>query len=142
MTDSTPTDDLMQSLARAVACGRTVSAWARNTDVSPKVARRWSELPEFKPIVEQCRIRHAERLVGKAATRAERALDRISELAEHPGLPNVSLAAAKAVVEKWIALTEHFLQEKKYQELMGRVNALHERRAGGGFTGGGRARSG
>jgi hypothetical protein len=65
-----------------------------------------------------------------------------SELAEHPGLPNVSLAAAKAVVEKWIALTEHFLQEMKYQELMGRVNALHERRAGGGFTGGGRAGSG
>src|SRR5580658_5087763 len=117
MINEAPTTELMRSLARAVSCGRTISAWARSADVTPEVARGWSQLREFSVILEQCRIRHAERLVGRIATRAERAIDRLAELSEYGDSPHISLAATKAVLDQWVELTGHFLQEKKFQEL-------------------------
>jgi hypothetical protein len=62
--DST-TEVLMRKLARAVARGRTVTAWARNCDVSIESAHRFTELPEFRDTVEKIRLEHAEGLVGK-----------------------------------------------------------------------------
>jgi hypothetical protein len=117
MINAQPSAEMMRSLARAVSCGRPVSAWARNADISPEVARGWSELPEFKPVIEQCRVRHAERLVGRIGTRAERAIDRLAELSEHRDLTNVSLAATRSVLDQWVKLTEQFVQARQFQEL-------------------------
>ena len=117
MINDPPNAELMLSLARAVSYGHTVSSWARNADVNPDVARGWSQLPEFGVVLEQCRIRHAERLVGRVATRAQRAIDRLAELSECEDLPNVSLAGTRAVLDQWVKLTEHFLQEKKFQKV-------------------------
>ena len=52
---------LMRSLARAVSRGRTVTGWARSNDVSAEAAFAWAELPEFRGLVEKCRLDHAER---------------------------------------------------------------------------------
>ena len=120
----------MRSLSRAVARGRTIGAWARQNDVFPETAQQWSELPEFQEMLDMYRLRHAERLVGKIGRRAERAIDRLVELSELINKPSVSLGATKAIIEKWIVLTDHFIQAWKFQDLTMRVKALSEKRKG------------
>ncbi len=111
------TGDFMRSLAEAIAVGETVAAWARSKDVYVEIAREWVERPAFIALVEKCRIEHAESMVGKIATHVERAIERLVELSENIRKPAISLAAAKAIIDKWIALTVHMVQERRFQEL-------------------------
>ena len=74
-------------------------------------------------------MRHAERLVGKIGTRAERAIDRLAELSEHRELTNVSLAATRAVLDQWVRLTEQFVQARQFQELTVQCEEIKENQA-------------
>jgi len=56
-------------------------------------------------------------MVGKIANHVERAIERLVELSEDIRKPAISLSATKAIIDKWIALTVHFVQERKFQEL-------------------------
>jgi uncharacterized protein (DUF885 family) len=128
MYTDTHTGEFMRSLARAISDGQTVPGWARSKDVCSQDAQAWAELPEFRDLVEKYRIEHAEHMVGKIGSRVDRAIDRLVELSENIDKPSVGVVATKAVIEKWIALTEHFVQEQKYQELMARCNVVLEKR--------------
>jgi hypothetical protein len=68
-------------------------------------------------------------MVGKIAWCVERAIDRLVELSETSQFPSVSLAATKAIIEKWIALSEHFVQEQKYESLEKRLQVVVKARA-------------
>ena len=78
-----PDHVMMRSLAHEIAFGGDVERWAKLRAVSPEVAREWTELPEFREFVEKCRIEHCERLVGKIACCAERAIEPLVELSEN-----------------------------------------------------------
>ena len=125
----------MRSLARAIARGRTYAGWAKSKDVSVDVAREWALLPEFRQRVEQWRLEHAERVVGKIAMCVERAIERLVELSEHSSNGSVCVAATKAIIDKWISTSVHFVQEQKFQSLDARMNVLIKARAAEKQTG-------
>jgi hypothetical protein len=121
--DKTPMDtdaftgEFMRSLGQAISAGQTVSAWARNNDVYPEIAREWAERPAFLELVEKYRLEQAQSMVGKISNHVERAIERLVEHSEDIGKPNISLPASKAIIDKWIALTVHFVQSRQFQEL-------------------------
>ena len=129
MESDVPNHVIMRSLARAIALGGDVVEWAERTMVSALVAREWTELPEFREFVEKYRLEHAERIVGKIACCVERAIDRLVELSENTRNLCVALAATKAVIEQWVALSVFFVQEQKFQSLQARVKVLVAARA-------------
>ena len=124
MNAEEPIEAFKRSLARAVARGRSVAAWAWNSDVDLEAAQAWSELREFRELVEKFRVEHADRMVGKIGQCVGRAIDRLVELSENSTKPNVALAATKAIIEKWIALAVYFEQEKKFKDMQARVKVL------------------
>ena len=77
MHTDAPDHVIMRSLAQEIALGGDVDLWAKKMTVSAEVAREWTLLPEFREVVEKCRLAHAERMVGKIARCAERAIDRL-----------------------------------------------------------------
>ena len=107
-----------------------MTGWARRKEVCPEVARGWTELPEFREFVEKWRLEHAERVVGKIGMCVERAIDRLVELSENSANSSVCVTATKALIEKWIALSVHFVQEQKFQSLGTRVDVLLKSRGG------------
>jgi hypothetical protein len=124
-----PSHVLMRALANEISLGGDVDQWAKSTMVCPVAAREWTERPEFRELVEACRVEHSERMVGKIARRVGRAIERLVERSEHSRNLSVSLAATKAIIENWIALSVNFMQELTYQDLYERVKVLQEARA-------------
>jgi hypothetical protein len=120
---------IMRSLAQEIALGGDFALWAKKATVSAQVAHEWTELPEFREVVEKCRLEHCERMVGKIARCAERAIDRLVELSENTQYLSVSLAATKAIIEKWVALSVYFVQEQMYKSLQARMKVLMDARA-------------
>ena len=117
----------MRSLALAVARGRSVVAWGRAKDVPLEKARGWTELPEFRLLVEKVRLEHSERMVGKLARCVGRAIERLVELSENTRHPGVSLGATNAIIEKWIHTSEHFIQAFQLKDLIARAKDIQAR---------------
>src|SRR5262245_28466806 len=116
-----PNHVLLRSFAEALAFGQSISSWASSHDVADETAEGWVELPEVQKLVEKCRVGHAERMVGKISGCVERAIDRLVEFSEGARNPRIGLAATKLIIEKWIDLAVHFVQERTYQWLVSRV---------------------
>jgi hypothetical protein len=129
MQTDAPNHVMMRSLAHEIALGGNVELWARCKDVSALAARQWTELPEFREFVEKCRLEYCEKVVGKIARCAERAIERLVELSENTKHPSVALGASKAIIEKWIAISVYFVQEQTYQSLGARLKVLTDARA-------------
>ena len=100
-----------------------MTGWARSNDVAAEVALAWAELPEFRELVEKCRLDHAERMVGKISSKVGRAIERLVELSENRENLSVSFAATKALIEEWINVTVHFVQAQEFKSINARVNA-------------------
>jgi hypothetical protein len=132
MMNIEPTEALMRGLARAVARGRSVAAWARPRRISGQIARAWSELPDFRTLVDEHRISLSDRLVGKLTTFASRAIDRLAELSERCGNTAVSVSAARAIVKSWVEVSGHFDLLKKAESFGLRIIALEKRNAAAG----------
>jgi hypothetical protein len=92
-------------------------------------AREWIEHPEFRDLVEKRRLEHAERIVGKIASCADRAIDRLVEHSESAESISASLAATRALIDKWVGLSVYFVQEQKYEYLTSTVRKLLAARA-------------
>ena len=129
MHSDEPNHVLMRSLAHEIALGGDIDRWAVTKKVSALAAREWIELPEFRELVEKSRLEYSERLVGKIARCAERAIERLVELSENNVILSVSLAATKAIIEKWVALSVYFVQEQTYHSLGARLKVLQDARA-------------
>jgi hypothetical protein len=129
MDADAPSHALMRALANEISLGGDVDQWAKSTMVCALSAREWTERPEFRELVEACRVEHAERMVGKIARCVERAIERLVALSENSRNLSVSLAATKAIIENWVALSVNFVQERTYQSLCERVKVLQDARA-------------
>ena len=122
-------EHFIRSLASAVAQGRTVDGWARDTDVSVEVAREWSERADFPGLVEECRREHAARMAKKIALAAAKAVDGLAAKPKKGAKSTGSLEAATALVEKWVELAMNNEQMKRIETLEERVRILEEGRA-------------
>jgi hypothetical protein len=49
---------------------------------------------------------------------------RLRPFSERADKPSVGLAATKAIIEQWVALSVHFVQEQKYEWLSARLKVL------------------
>jgi hypothetical protein len=58
-----------------------------------------------------------------------RAVERLVELSENRANNSVCVTATKALIEKWIALSVHFVQEQKFQSLGARIDVLMKGRS-------------
>lgn len=128
MDNDAHTGAFRRSLALAISRGQSIAAWARSKDVVVEKARGWAELPEFRKLVEKVRIEHAEQMVGKLARCAGGAIKQLVALSKNMKHPSVALAASKAIIDKWILTTQHFIQSFQYQDLLTRVKAIQAKR--------------
>jgi hypothetical protein len=119
----------MRSLAHNIAIGGHLVRWAKRKGVAVDAARAWNQLPEFRELVERYRLEHAERMVGKIARCVERAIERLVEFSENTRNPNVALAATRAIIQNWVALSVYFVQEQKYESLDAQIKVLQAARA-------------
>jgi hypothetical protein len=139
MHTDAPNHVIMRSLAHNIALGGDIARWAKRKGVAVDVARGWNQLPEFREVVEKYRLEHAERMVGKIARCVERAIERLVEFSENTRHVSVALAATKAIIQNWVALSVYFVQEQKYESLDARMKVLMAARAAekkGAFGGG------
>jgi hypothetical protein len=67
MDADAPSHVIMRALANEISLGGDVDQWAKSTMVCALSAREWTERPDFRELVEACRVEHAERMVGKIA---------------------------------------------------------------------------
>ena len=127
--DSDPhTSAFQRSLALAISRGRSIAAWARSKDVVVEKARGWAELPEFKLLVEKVRIEHAEQMVGKLARAAGGAIKQLVAVSKNLKHPAAAVAAAKAIIDKWVLISQHFIQSLQLQDLTARAKAIQAKR--------------
>ena len=127
--DSDPhTSAFQRSLALAISRGRSIAAWARSKDVVVEKARGWAELPEFKLLVEKVRIEHAEQMVGKLARAAGGAIKQLVAVSKNLKHPAAAVAAAKAIIDKWVLTSQHFIQSFQLQDLTARAKAIQAKR--------------
>ena len=124
----TPIEALKRMLARAVARGHTVKAWAVHKDVHPDTAQGWAELPDFEDLVNKIRVDHADRAVGKLTRCASRAISRLVELSERGRTQAACVTATRLLLDKWVALSEYFDQGKKFLTFKPRILALEASR--------------
>jgi hypothetical protein len=124
MQTDAPDQELLRSLAQDLALGGSATAWAGRKEICAELAVGWTELPEFREALDKCRLDHAERMVGKVASCVERAIDRLVEFSERSDNPSVGLAATKAIIDQWVALSVYFVQEHKYHTLTARLKFL------------------
>jgi hypothetical protein len=129
MDNDEPSHVLMRSLAYNIAIGGHLVRWAKRKGVAVDVARAWNQLPEFREVVEGYRLEHAERMVGKIACCVERAIERLVEFSENTRNPNVALAATRAIIQNWVALSVYFVQEQQYESLEAGIKVLQAARA-------------
>ena len=125
--DREPTEILMRGLARAVARGRSVIAWARQNEVNIEVAREWSQLPDFRQNVEADRFDICDRMAGKLARISSRAIDRLVEISERSGLSSVSVSATNALLKNWIEVSKFFVMEKKMEVLTAQIKVAYDK---------------
>ena len=129
MDNDAHTGAFQRSLALAISRGRSIAAWARSKDVVVEKARGWAELPEFKMLVEKVRIEHAERMVGKLGHSVAGAIKQLVALSKNMRQPATAVAACKAIIDKWVLTSQHFIQSLQYQDLTARVKAIQAKQA-------------
>ena len=116
--------DQKASLALAIAVGRSVSDWAKETKVPRRTARTWSKSPEVRELVASIRRRAIDRAVGWLSKNARAAAQRIAHLAKGAASESVQLQAARAVLADLMTVSN-------YSELEGRLAAVERRVAEG-----------
>jgi hypothetical protein len=95
----------MEALALAVAAGRSVAAWARETGTPGRTAYGWTQTPEFKSLVRTHRRRLVDAGIGKLTRHVCKAVNQIAKLADQAQSEAVKLAAARAILAELIAVS-------------------------------------
>jgi hypothetical protein len=121
----------MSALAHDIALGGNARSWASTNGINAVVVTGRTEEPAFRELVEKCCLEHSERLVGKIARFADRAIDRLVEFSESSDQPGVGLSATRAIIQEWVALSNFFVQAQTLHSLTARVNLLCAAREAG-----------
>jgi hypothetical protein len=125
---------IMSPLALDIVLDGSARIWAKMHAFDTDRVMRWTELPEFRGLVEKHRLEHCERVLGKAASHADKAIDRLAEFSEHTDLPGASLFASKVILQQWVKLSEFFVQEAQLQSISARLKAFSERQKAAGWN--------
>jgi transposase-like protein len=106
-------------LALAIAQGASVRAWARAHNVPRSTAHYWARHPKVRELIETCRRRSLDRVIGIMAARAPSAVEGISTLANQAESESVRLTARRTILSEMI-------EASKYSDLESRMANLEE----------------
>jgi hypothetical protein len=121
---TTPTDTQLKSLARAVACGRTVKSWAKRHCGDVDAVDEWCTLPEFIELVDAHRLQVVDHMSGSLMSHSASAIDQLLALSRESATDNVKLSAGRLLLDKWLRVSLRFEQSRKMAELKARVAVL------------------
>lgn len=117
------------ALAMAIAGGRSIASWCKETGVSRRTGYRLSKTPECQRLVHDIRRRAIDRAIGQLARHAARASAQIARLSSSAGSEAIRLNASRAVLADLLAVQGHAELEQQIQELKRRLDAQEARRA-------------
>lgn len=111
----------MNSLAFAVAAGRSVSGWCGEHEIPKRTAYDWTKRPEFKAMVTAHRRRLMDAGLGKLTRHIGKAVEVIADLAAKAESESVRLAAARAILSELVAISNFADMEARIAELENRA---------------------
>jgi hypothetical protein len=114
-------ENRLNSLAFAVAAGRSVASWCGEHKIPKRTAYDWTKLPEFKVMVSAHRRRLIDVGLGKLTKHVGKAVAQIAELATSAESESVRLAAARAILSELIAIGNYADLEARVADLEARA---------------------
>jgi hypothetical protein len=114
----------MRKCALARALGESLKEWSEANGVPPRTVRGWAMTPEFKALVESHRARIVDQAIGKLTRHLTKAVQEMGRLIKEGKDDGIKLAAAKALVDRLIAVHSHAELRARYDELRARLAAL------------------
>jgi hypothetical protein len=128
MTDGMPVENPKDTLALALASGKSLNQASKLAGIPYTSARRLSMKPAFKAKVNELSAAFVElgvraygRLLSKAAARLGRLVDSTND--------ETALKAARGIVADYVSLNDHVHVSARVEEIVGRFADL-ETRAG------------
>ena len=106
MDEDDPILALVLSMARAVAGGHRVVAWATHKDCNPALALAWARLPGFKEVVLEIRAKREAQAREKITGKKPLTFEQLLEVPQRSKATRDFLEAAKAVQQRWCAHSE------------------------------------
>lgn len=104
-------------LALALAQGRSITTWARTNEVPRRTAYRWAGEPAVRSAVRLYRRRAVDRAVGRLATSATWAADRLTKLAKNAESESVQLGALRAILSHMMTVSEFATLEESVAQI-------------------------
>jgi hypothetical protein len=109
--------DQKQSLARAIAGGSTVAAWAKKHRVPTRTAYTWARSSQVQATVDQVRRRSLDRAIGRLSRDATAAAATIAKLARSAESEAVKLNAARGLLSDLMTVSDYATLERRLTEL-------------------------
>jgi hypothetical protein len=100
-------------LAFAIAQGRSVALWARDSHVPRSTAYRWASQPDVRAAAESRRRRARKGALGRIASRAYWASYEVATLAECAESKSVTLRALRLIVSGAIATSQFAVVKRR-----------------------------
>jgi hypothetical protein len=106
-------------LARAIAEGESIAAWAKQNGVSERTAFYWAKDPKVRREVEASRRRVVNQAIGRLTGMTTNAVDGIVTLAKESESESVQLRA-------WRAILADLMSVSKFSDLEFRMTEIEE----------------
>src|SRR5262245_11150294 len=97
-------ESMHDQLALAVASGRTIAAWSRETGTNLSTAYSWTSKPEFEAKVQEIRQELVDQTVGRLVAYAAGAVGSIAKLMATGESEAIRLSAAKAILAELVSI--------------------------------------
>jgi hypothetical protein len=111
------------TLALAIAAGRSIASWCRETGTARRSAYRMARTSECRQLVEEIRRRAIDRAIGELARHALKSAQQITRLATKAQSEAVQLAAARAGISDMMALADFAGLERRMAAIEERLRA-------------------
>jgi hypothetical protein len=116
------------NLALAIAGGESITAWAKQNEVSERTAFYWAKDSKVRRQVEACRRRVVNQAIGRLTGMTTMAVDRIANLAQEADSESVQLRACRGILTDMISVS-------KFSDLEYRMTEIEEELDRRGYTG-------
>jgi hypothetical protein len=112
-----PEEATKDQLAFAIARGKSVRSWARDSKVPRATAHRWSNDPQVRKMAQAIRRRAIDRAVGQMSMRTPWVVKKMTTLAKDSDSEPMRLRALRALTADMITLSKYSGLESRMTEL-------------------------
>ena len=105
------------NLALAIAGGESITAWAKQNEVSERTAFYWAKDSKVRREVEACRRRVVNQAIGRLTGMTTMAVARIANLAQEADSESVQLRASRGILTDMISVSNFSDLEYRMTEI-------------------------